>query len=259
MKLKRFRRTFPALLIFIGLFGSGLCAQEKGEILVSAAISLKDAFEEISSVYEKQTGIRVRLNLAASGLLQKQIEAGAPVDVFASAGMKQMDALQADGLIVPETRYSFVRNRLVLVVPTRSKPDLSSFAGLASSRISRLAIGNPKTVPAGQYAQQVLQKMSLWERMKSGLVPAENVRQVLDYVAREEVDAGIVYASDVPVSRGKVVVAALVPENSHDPILYPIAVVKETDRPTEARKFIDLVLDDSGQAIMRKYGFLSAR
>lgn len=259
VRLKRFQKTFPLFLIFFTLSVSSLYARNKGEILVSAAISLKDAFKEISSVYEGQTGIRVRLNLGASGLLQKQVEAGAPVDVYASAGMKQMDALQAGGWIVPETRRSFARNRLVLVVPAGVKQDLNSFAGLAGSGISRIAIGNPKTVPAGQYARQSLKKMALWDRLKPRLVPAENVRQVLDYVARKEVDAGIVYASDVSVSHGKAVVVAQAPEDSHDPILYPIAVVEDTESPIEAEKFIDLALGSTGQAIMKKYGFLPPR
>ena len=257
--LKRFRTIFPIILIFLVLSASSLCARDNGEILVSAAISLKDAFKEIGALYEERTGIRVRLNLSASGLLQRQIEAGAPVDVFASAGEKQMDALEDGGWIVPETRSNFARNRIVLVIPDRSGRILNSFSELAGSSVSRLAIGNPKTVPAGQYAQQALKKMALWDRLESRLVPAENVRQVLDYVVRGEVDAGIVYATDVPVSRGKTVVAAQAPEDSHDPILYPVAVVKNTKFPKEAAEFIALVLDDSGQTIMQKYDFLPVR
>jgi len=259
MHLKRFSALVLIPLALSALFVSSLHAQRDKEILVSAAVSLKDAFEEMGVLYEKQTGVRVRLNLGASGLLQKQIEAGAPVDVYASAGMKQMDALQAGGLIAAESRRSFARNSLVLVVPSGSTLSLNSFAGLLSSRITRLAIGNPKTVPAGQYAEQALKSMALWERLESRLVPAENVRQVLDYVARWEADAGIVYASDVPVSRGKTVVAATAPEESHDPILYPIAVVKGAESPVEARAFIDLTLSGSGQTIMGKYGFLPSR
>ena len=257
--LRRFLSVSLIFLVISALSVSALPAKKNSEILVSAAISLKDAFEGISSLYEERTGVRARLNLSSSGLLQKQIEAGAPVDVYASAGMKQMDALDAGGLIVPGTRTVFARNRLVLIVPAGSALVLNSFAGLADSGVSRLAIGNPKTVPAGQYAEQALKSMALWDFLKSRLIPAENVRQVLDYVARDEVDAGIVYASDVPVSRGKTVIAAEAPEGSHDPILYPIAVVKGAESPAEAADFIDLVLGDSGQAILKKYGFLPAR
>ncbi len=259
MILRRFLSASLIFLTFFVLSVSALPAKENGEILVSTAISLKDAFKEISSLYEQRTGVRARLNLSSSGLLQKQIEAGAPADVYASAGMKQMDALETGGFVVPGTRAVFARNRLVLIVPAGSVLVLKSFAGLAGSGISRLAIGNPKTVPAGQYAEQALKSMALWDLLRSRLIPAENVRQVLDYVARDEVDAGFVYASDVPASRGKTVIAAQAPEDSHDPILYPIAVVKGTESPEEAEDFIDLVLSDSGQAILKKHGFLPAR
>ncbi len=238
---------------------SGLFALESQEIVVSAAISLKDAFKEISVVYEERTGMEVRLNLGASGLLQKQIEAGAPVDVYASAGVKQMDALSSEGLIVESTRRNFARNRLVLVVPSGSNLKMTSMQELTGPDVSRLAIGNPKTVPAGQYAEQALAELKLWDRLQQRLVPAENVRQVLDYVSRGEVDAGIVYASDVQISRGRVRVAASAPEDSHVPILYPIAVVKDTELREGASAFIDLVMSRSGQAIMEKYGFLSVQ
>ncbi|MBN2243726.1 MAG: molybdate ABC transporter substrate-binding protein [Acidobacteria bacterium] len=259
MSLKRFRRLSLCFLTIFLWASSAFPAKKDGEILVSAAISLKDAFGEISRLYLKRSGIRVRLNLSSSGLLQRQIEAGAPVDVFASAGMKQMDALETGNFLLSGTRAVFAGNRLVLVCPTGAKLAPHSFEELAGSGISRLAIGNPKTVPAGQYAEQALKNMALWDFLESRLVPAETVRQALDYVAREEVDAGIVYASDVPVARGKAFIAAEAPRGAHDPILYPIAVIKGTDAPLEAGAFIDLVLDGSGQAIMKKYGFLSVR
>lgn len=256
---KYYRSAFSVFLVFSALFVCCHHEKKNGEILVSAAISLKDAFNELGAIYQKETGIRARFNLGASGLLQKQIEAGAPVDVFASAGERQMDALQEDGLIIEETRFNFARNSLVLIVSSRSTLALDSFTDLLDPGISRLAIGNPKTVPAGQYAQQALESMQLWHQLESRLVPAENVRQVLDYVTRDEVDAGIVYASDVPMSRGKAVIVASVPEDSHDPILYPIAVVRGAGSPSDARKFIDLALSSTGQAVMGKYGFLSSR
>jgi len=237
---------------------SGIAAQ-RGEILVSAAISLKNAFEEIGSIYEKQTGIGGRFNLGASGLLQKQIETGAPVDVFASAGEKQMDELQSQGLIISETRRNFARNALVLAVPAHSEISLHSFADLARMEVARVAIGNPKTVPAGQYAQEALKNLSLWDTLQSRLVLAENVRQVLDYVTRGEVEAGIVYASDLTEVHGEATVAAYAPEESHAPIQYPVAVVRETRNRTDAQGFIELVLSSTGQAVLRKYGFLAFR
>lgn len=229
------------------------------EILVSAAVSLKNAFEEMGGLYKKRTGVRVRFNLAASGLLQKQIETGAPVDVFASAGASQMDALQAQGLILAETRHNFARNALVLIVPAQSKLPVHSFGDLARAEVNRVAIGNPKTVPAGQYAREALENLRLWNKLQPRLVLAENVRQVLDYVVRGEVEAGIVYASDVSASRAQIDVAARAPEPSHNPILYPIAIIRETSKRGIAQRFVDLTLSREGQAILGKYGFLSAR
>jgi molybdate transport system substrate-binding protein len=257
MRLRILGFLFPAIL----LLAAAPCmpAQNGGAVLVSAAISLKDAFEEIGLEFEAQTGIRVQLNLGGSGLLQKQIEAGAPVDVYASAGMKQMDALESGGLIVQGTRRSFVRNSLVLIVPSNSARAIRSFNDLTRPDISKVAIGNPKTVPAGQYAEQTLKSLGIWDSLKDRLVPAGDVRQVLEYVTRGEVEAGIVYASDVPVSHGKTVIAASAPEDSHSPILYPIAIVKGTESAGAARKFVDFVTGASGQAIMKKYGFLPPR
>lgn len=222
-------------------------------------MSLKEAFGEIGRVYTERTGIRVHFNFAASGILQKQLEAGAPVDVFASAGKKQMDDLEAKGLIHSETRRDFARNALVLVVPAGHSSTSVSFDDLAGPRVKRIAIGNPKTVPAGQYTRQLLENLGLWSRIEGRLVPAEDVRQVLDYVAREEVECGIVYASDVPVAQGKVAVAVRAREDLHDPILYPIATIADSRRETEAARFIELVLSPEGQSLLAAQGFIKAR
>ncbi len=247
------------LAAIIPLRDARMSGPDSGEILVSAAVSLKNAFAEIGSLYEKQTGVRARFNLGASGLLEKQIEAGAPVDVFASAGGSQMDQLQSQGLIFAETRRNFARNSLVLVVPAHSNPPIHSFADLSRPEAKRLAIGNPKTVPAGQYAQESLKNMRLWDQLQPRLVLAENARQVLDYVVRGETEAGIVYASDVAAAGEKIVPVARAPEDSHSPIFYPIAVIKETGRRRDAQRFVDLTLSDEGQKILRKHGFRGYR
>ena len=229
------------------------------EITVSAAVSLKDAFSEIGRRYEARTGTRVNFNFGASGVLQKQIEQGAPVDVFASAGAKQMDALAAQHLILPDARADFARNQLVLIVPRSqmngAHPSLSAW--LAQPALYRLAIGNPQTVPAGEYARQLLTTMKLWEQMQPRLVLAEDVRQVLDYVAREEVDAGLVYLSDVAPTDQTVFVAATAPTGSHDPIRYPIAVVKDSRHEQAARGFVAAVLSLDGQMVLQQYNFIS--
>ncbi len=259
MRRERFWKKACAILVCCLVSAACFRAPREREILVSTAISLKDAFEELGELYERQSGVAVRLNLGSSGVLQKQIEGGAPADVFASAGMRQMDVLESAGLIAPGTRRTFARNRLVVVLPSGSPLELESFEGLAGPEWARLAIGNPQTVPAGQYAAEALEHLRIWDRLQARLVPAGNVRQVLDYVVRGEVDAGFVYASDVPSSRGKAVIAAAAPEGSHAPILYPIAQVRDAASPGEARAFIDLVAGGSGQAILERHGFLPYR
>jgi molybdate transport system substrate-binding protein len=253
-----FKSAVGAILALgLVLFSSPVQAAEsqKPQILVSAAVSLKNAFEEIGALYQMRTKVRAQLNLGASGLLQKQIEAGAPVDVFASAGTSQMDALQKQGMIIEETRRNFARNTLVLVVPAQSRLLIRSFSDLSNPRIAEMAIGNPKTVPAGQYARETLESLKLWDRLQPKLVLAENVRQVLDYVERGETEAGIVYASDVAVAGKKVEVAARAPDETHSPILYPVAIVKETLNRGSAQRFINMILSNEGQEILHRHGF----
>ncbi|MGH9834613.1 MAG: molybdate ABC transporter substrate-binding protein [Blastocatellia bacterium] len=246
------------VLLLLALFSFACCASEPakpGEIIVSAAASLQEAFREIGQQYETRTGARVSFNFGASGALQKQIESGAPVDVFASAGRPQMEALVSQGLIAPESQRDFAHNALVLVAPADQASELKSFADLGGAQVKRLAVGNPKTVPAGQYAEQALTRLDLWQQLQSRLVFGEDVRQVLDYVARGEVEAGLVYASDVRAADNRVRIAARAPADSHDPILYPIAVVRASKQPEAARAFIDAVMSDEGQRSLEKYGF----
>ena len=235
--------------------GSGGNAQTAREITVSAAASLRDAFNEIGKQVESRRDGKVNFNYGASGVLQKQIESGAPVDVFASAGRPQMDALVSQGMISPGTQRDFVRNTLVLVVPADSKLGLTSFADLGGAKITKLAVGNPKTAPVGRYTEQALTRLGLWSQLQPRLILAEDVRQTLDYVARGEVDAGIVYGSDIKAAEKKVRKAATAAADIHDPILYPIAVVRASSRQEAARAFIDEVMSDEGQKILEKYGF----
>jgi molybdate transport system substrate-binding protein len=255
-----------ALLLLAFMLGSGCRAPKSNnhadtEITISAAASLRDAFDEIGRLYTARTGVKVNFNYGASGLMQKQIEQAAPVDVFASAGEQQMDKLAANGFIRAETRRAFVGNRLVLIVPNnRSNAQQSEsawFDRLAQDSVRKLAVGNPQTVPAGQYAQQTLVSMKLWDKVQPKLVLAEDVRQVLDYVARGEVDAGFVYQSDVGSTNHAVLIAEPAPDATHEPIRYPIAVVKDSRHADEAQQFIEIVLSADGQAILKKYGFVS--
>ncbi len=227
-------------------------------ITVSAAISLKDAFNEIGELYRSKTGKGINFNFGASGALQQQIETGAPVDVFASAAQRQMDELADKNLIDAATRRDFARNTLVLIVPKHSTLNLTAFSDLNRPEAMKIAVGNPKTVPAGQYTEQVFEKTGLNPTLKPKIIFAEHVRQVLDYVVRGETDAGVVYATDALVAGETIRVAATAPDDAHDPILYPIALVKDGRQKRTALAFVDVVLSDEGQNILQKYGFASA-
>ncbi len=252
-------KKIAASLIMVGavLAFSGFArAVEPQGITVSAAISLKNAFEEIGKLYESQNkDVKVAFNFGASGDLMAQIKGGAPVDVFASAALKDMDGLDSDGLVIKDTRANFVSNSVVLVKPASSKAVIASFEDLKKPEIKKIAVGNPKTVPAGRYADEVIQSLKLSDALKDKLILAENVRQVLDYVARNEVDAGVVYSTDAKTRPQDVTVVSAAPEGSHKPILYPIAVVKNTKNEKTAAAFVSFVRSDEGKKILEKYGF----
>lgn len=231
----------------------------ENEIVVSAAASLKESFGEIGKLYEQRTKTRVSFNFAASGALQRQIESGAPADVFASASGREMEALAARDLIVQETRRDFARNALVLITPADSALNLDSFDDLIDSRVKRIAVGNPKTVPVGEYARQAFENAKLSSRLEGRLVYGEDVRQVLDYVARGEADVGIVYVTDARAAGNRVKVAARVDENLHEPISYPIAALRDGRGREAARLFVELVTSADAQAILRRDGFEAAR
>ena len=246
-------------IVLLSLFVAGTPydianAERPIELTVSAAISLKNAFEEIGKLYESQHAkTKVLFNFGASGDLARQIDGGAPVDVFASAAQKDMDDVASEGYILQASRVNFVKNTVVLV--TLKQSAVKSFMDLASDKVKRIAAGNPKTVPAGRYAAEVFDYFKLMPAINNKLIYAENVRQVLDYVARGEVDAGVVYATDAAVRTTETKVAANAPEGSHKPVVYPIAVVKGTQNGAAAQAFIDLVRSKEGSAILKKYGF----
>ncbi len=249
------------LLIFISLFvgvypvGKAL-AESTTEITVSAAISLKNVFEEIGKLYESQNkNTKVLFNLGASGDLMAQIKGGAPVDVFASAALKDMDELDNAGFVVKDTRTNFVTNSVVLIVPWSSKITITSFEDLEKPEIKKIAVGNPKTVPAGRYAAETFQYYKISDMIQTKLIFTENVRQVLDYVARGEVDAGVVYSTDAMARQQGVRIILTEPEASHKSIIYPIAVVKGSKNEKAAKSFIALVTSAEGQKILSTYGF----
>lgn len=232
---------------------------ETQTVTVAAAASLTDAMTDVAAAFEERyPDIEVRLNFAASGTLQRQIERQAPVDVFASAAQTPMDELEARGLVDSETRRVFAANRIVMVVPVESEVSLKSLEALKTQEIDRLAIGNPETVPAGRYAKQALEAAQLYDSLETAqiLVFAENVRQVLAYVEQNSVDAAIVYQTDAAI-RDRVRVAFPIPADFSEPIRYPIAVVRQSQEPEAAREFVEFVASSESQGIFDKYGFLT--
>lgn len=224
------------------------------ELTVSAASSLTESFREIAAAYEKANpGTGVDLNFAASGVLLQQIARGAPVDVFASADQATMEQALQRGLVVPATNQVFAVNSLWVVVPPQARQKPASLAALATSPVKRVAIGNPDSVPVGRYARQALQQAGLWSAVQAKMISTQNVRQSLDYVARGEVEAGFVYATDAQAMSDRVQRAFQVPVPGG--ISYPVAMVKTTRDPQQAQGFIAFVRSPQGQAILRRHGF----
>ena len=258
------------VLAAIGMFGLIGCGGQKQaapaaqptqtvELNVSAAVSLKDALTEIQNKYQaKNPNIKLVYNLGASGSLQKQIEQGAPADIFISAAPKQMNELEAKNLVNKTTRKNLVENKLVIIVPKDSKLNLTSYEEVAQAGVQKLALGETATVPAGQYAEQVLKKLGLWDKLKDRVVFAKDVRTVLAYVETGNVEAGIVYKTDA-VASDKVKVAAIAPEGSHEPIVYPAAVLSSTKQQQAAEAFVDYLFSDESKAVFEKYGFVMGK
>lgn len=246
------KKTFGSVTIALGL--AITTAASAADIIVSAAVSLSNAFNEIGKEYEKANpGDKVLFNFGASGQLLQQISRGAPADVFASADQETMNRAAAQNLIVRDTRKDFVSNTLVAIVPVSSPSQLKSMDDLAGTAVKRIGIGTPESVPAGRYAKEALEIAGQWDKLKDKYIFGQNVRQVLDYVARNEVDAGFVYASDAATASGKIKPAFTATLKT--PILYPIAAVRGSGSENLARSFIDFVQSESSRKILDRYGF----
>lgn len=224
------------------------------QLTVSAAASLSDAFKEIARRFEAtKSGVTVRCNFAASGVLIQQIAQGAPVDVFASADQETMNRGVEQKLIEPDTRRDFAANVVVLVAPAQSGPALKTLADLGRPDVKRIAVGKTETVPVGRYTKQLLEAANLWAPLQPKLVQADSVRQVLDYVARGEVEAGFVYRTDAAIMADKVQVA-LAP-GGHTPVTYPVAVVSESRQKALAKEFAEYLRSPAAQEVLGRFGF----
>jgi molybdate transport system substrate-binding protein len=244
-------------LIAVGLAGllTWTCFAA-GEVTVFAAASLSDALRELAAVQQRSTGDTVRLNLGASSLLARQIEEGAPADLFFSADEAKMDDLARAGLIETGTRWSLLSNSLVIVVAADRALKIGSAQDLAEPAIRRVAIAEPATVPAGIYAREYLRGIGLWEKVAVKVVPTENVRAALAVVESGDVDAGIVYRTDA-LSSTKVRIAFEVPRADGPKISYPIALVKNGGDSEAARRFLALLVSPAGKSVFAKYGFIT--
>jgi molybdate transport system substrate-binding protein len=245
---------------FRKLAGFALCAcaiapiqARAGDLTVSAAASLSNAFGDIAKAYESaHPGTHVVLNFAASDVLLKQIEQGAPADVFASADEATMDRAATANRIEGATRKDFAANTLVLIAPSGAAVP-HRLSDLTQAAYKHVAIGNPDSVPAGRYAKQALVDAKLWDMLQGKLVDAQNVRQALDYVARGEADAGFVYATDAATQSEKVRVALTVPTAT--PVRYPAAALASSPHKAAAGSFVDFLLSTQSQTVLAHYGF----
>ena len=243
-------RTLPAILSLALILLSA--PAQSADLVVSAAASLTNAFGEMKAPFEKaHPGTTLVFNFAASGALLKQMEQGAPVDVFASADQETMD--KAGALIDAASRVNFAGNALVLVVPAEGGLPVKDVKDLQGDAFKLIAIGNPESVPVGRYAKGALTAAGLYDALTPKFVLAENVRQALDYVARGEVQAGFVYATDAATRADKVKVALEVA--GHKPISYPVALLQASRNKDMGQAFIDFVLGAEGQAILGRFGF----
>jgi molybdate transport system substrate-binding protein len=222
---------------------------------VSAAASLTDVLQELAPLYEKQSGDAILFNFGASSLLARQIEEGAPADLFLSADELKMDQLQQRRLIVAASRRSILSNTLAIIVPKESRIKIASAADLAGDSVRNIAIAEPQTVPAGIYAKEYLRKLRLWQRLVFKVVPTDNVRGALAAVESGNADAGIVYKTDALISR-LVRIAYEVPAADGPDISYPAAVVADSKQPAAAQHLLDFLQSPPAQSLFRKYGFL---
>ena len=232
--------------LFIGCSGE--------ELVIFGAMSLTDALTEVSQRFGTARNIKVYCNFAGSSTLQRQIEKGAPADVFISASPQQMDALQQNGLLYKDSRRAILNNRLVLVAPVDSSLSMVDVGMLPQDSIRRIAIGEPNSVPAGIYGREALVHLGVWDVVQTKLIPSADVRSTLAYVESGEVDVGVVYRTDAGFSK-KVKIIYEFPDSSHTPIVYPAAVLEDTGRKVLAQAFLDYLQTAEVASIFEKYGF----
>ena len=247
------------LLIIIAGCSSSVISDDQNksetkELLIAAAASLTDVMDEVAELYEETHDVKLTFNFAGSGKLMQQIKQGAPVDVFISANENYLDLLIAEGFIKEETRENITGNKLVVIAHKDSTLTYKSFNDIDENNVQLVAIGNPESVPAGEYTETVLKKLGKWNRLENKFVLAQDVRQVLTYVETGNADIGFVYKSDT-LNSEKIKVLAEPNPTMHDSIVYPGALIANSDKQKEGKEFLQFLLSNKGQEILSKYGF----
>lgn len=229
------------------------CSEEKEELIISAAASLTEAMQEIEPLYEEKYGVELTVNIASSGTLQKQIEEGAPVDVFLSASEAKMDNLEKKELLINSSRKNLLRNKLVLIKSSTSNYSVKSIDDLNQNEI-KIAVGEPGSVPVGKYSKQSFEYYKVWNNISDKVVYAKNVKQTLAYVESGEADVGIVYFSDTGVLKNSEVILDI-PDETHGEIVYPVSIIRSSKHKESAEKFIEFISSDKQLGIFEKNRF----
>ena len=259
--MKKFLSIFTVLSM-MALTGCGEVMDKGGvtsksvELHIAAAASLTDVMKELAANYENDNpNIKLIFNFGSSGALQQAIENGGQTDIFFSAAQKQMDALEKSGNIADGTRQNLLINEVVLIEPKEGGKNLKSFEDLTRADLNHIALGEPKGVPVGQYTEEILNKLGILDTVKAKAVYGSDVRQVLSWVEAGEADCGVVYATDAAIASDKGKVVKEAPADSHKPVIYPVAIIKDSKQIDETKKFLNFVTSDKSKVIFEKYGF----
>ena len=252
---KFFAMLTASALLMTGCGGSESTETKTTELHVSAAASLTNAMNELAELYAKDNpNVKIIFNFGSSGALQQAIENGGETDLFYSAAQKQMNALEEKGELAEGTRRDLLENAVVLIVPNDSSKGIMSYEDAATDKVGKIALGEPKGVPVGQYSEEIFSALNILDAVKSKAVYGSDVRQVLAWTESGEVDCGVVYATDAAIS-DKVKVVCAAPEGTHKPVIYPAAVIKSSKNLDAAKKFLDFTGSDAAAKVFEKYGF----
>ena len=255
MRIKCIITLILTVLLLTVISSCGSKKAGSGEVMVLAAASLTDVCGELEEIYEEEhPGVDLIFSFGSSGALQSQIEEGAPADIFLSASTKQMDALKEEGLMYDDSITELLENKVVLIVPKGNPAGISSFEECKDDKAGIIGLGDPESVPAGQYAEEVFTTLGIWDAVKAKANYGSDVRTVLAWVEAGETDCGVVYATDALTS-DKVETVATAPEGSCKKIIYPAGVVKAAGNKKAAEAFLDYLKGDEAKKVFESYGF----